>query len=420
MAAVRDPYRKAFDRYGGGSPTLDDQQWVRFLDFLVDAGFLSDELAQRFNREVGEEGVLRSADLRQLTVNVLFQRDLCNWSDSATAAAHVDGIIDELKKKTQFLRQVVDTQRQTDPIDVSFLHPVVKQAEILRGKLAEQEEAMGDALASKWVESNFSGSDKVRAEHERACPWKFQYANARNLRVEDRQRARYRLRLHQCDESTDRVLKETFYPVLLQFREVQVGMATLDSQTQNGGDEDDAKDAELAIVVMVRRQSASEEALAWLDNLVSAYRQLSLSPYVQQYLGSEDVTGTKQEALVMEDVTTRHYFEFVQGRSLSEMLSDDGVLLETSTLFKLYSRELLLALLDLLDQSTYQLNTMEFHFQAKSKGESTIRFSPMGRSGAGAFSLSVVVCQENFRLLESKAQVRHYVLVTAALTEYDA
>ncbi|KAG6623444.1 uncharacterized protein IUM83_06443 [Phytophthora cinnamomi] len=256
MAAVRDPYRKAFDRYGGGSPTLDDQQWVRFLDFLVDAGFLSDELAQRFNRE--HEGQTHSFQL--------FQRDLCNWSDFATAAAHVDGIIDELKKKTQFLRQVVDTQRQTDPIDVSFLHPVVKQAEILRGKLAEQEEAMGDALASKWVESNFSGSDK------------------------------------------------------------------------NGGDEDDAKDAELAIVVMVRRQSASEEALAWLDNLVSAYRQLSLSPYVQQYLGSEDVTGTKQEALVMEDVTTRHYFEFVQGRSLSEMLSDDGVLLETSTLFKLYSR----------------------------------------------------------------------------------
>ncbi|KAF1782208.1 hypothetical protein GQ600_2975 [Phytophthora cactorum] len=140
-----------------------------------------------------------------------------------------------------------------------------------------------------------------------------------------------------CDESTDRVLKETFYPVLEQFREVQIGMATFTYPKLR--DEDD-KDPELAIAVMLRRQSASEGALAWLDNLVSAYRQLSLSPYVQQYLGTEDISGTKQET---EDVTTRHYFEFVQvssclkqvylttdaclaaalkARSLSEMLLD--------------------------------------------------------------------------------------------------
>lgn len=208
---------------------------------------------------------------------------------------------------------MVNTQDQ-DPIDVNFLHPVVKQAETLRRKLAELEEVTGDVLASKWIQADFSGSDGLRSEYEPACPWKFQHANARNLRVEDRQRARYQLRLHQCDESTNRVLKETFYPVLLGFREVQVGMATLESRN-------DSKEPELAIAVMIRRQSASEEAIEWLDNFVAAHRQLSLCPYVQQYLGSEDVAGTKQEALLMEDVTTRHYFEFVQVSVMPNNLS---------------------------------------------------------------------------------------------------
>ncbi|KAG2992900.1 hypothetical protein PC121_g21036 [Phytophthora cactorum] len=341
MAKARnDPYQAAFDRAGGGSIILGDQQWVQFLDLLVDKNFLSDEIVLKFRQE--HEGQPHTFEL--------FQRDLCTWVD-AQSTTHVDGIIDELKKKTQFLRQVIDAEREADPINVSFLHPVITQAEALRGKLTGSEEATNDALASKWVESDLFGSDDHASESDRACPWKFQQANARYLRVEERQRARHQFRLHQCDESTDRVLKETFYPVLEQFREVQIGMATFTYPKLR--DEDD-KDPELAIAVMLRRQSASEGALAWLDNLVSAYRQLSLSPYVQQYLGTEDISGTKQET---EDVTTRHYFEFVQARSLSEMLLDDGVLHEASQLFKLYARELLLAIIDLLEQSTHQLNT---------------------------------------------------------------
>ncbi|GMF53481.1 unnamed protein product [Phytophthora fragariaefolia] len=198
-------------------------------------------------------------------------------------------------------------------MDIKFLQPVIKQAEMLRAKLAEVEESTGDALVSKWVESDLFGPNEPRIACEHACPWKFQHANARSLRVEDRQRVRYHLQLHQCDGDTNRVLKETFYPVLLEFREVQVGMAMLTTRKQNDQLEDE-RDPELAIAVMIRRQNASEEALVWLDNLVSAYRQLSLSPYVQQYLGSEDVTATKQEALILEDVVTRHYFEFVQVR----------------------------------------------------------------------------------------------------------
>ncbi|KAG6948534.1 hypothetical protein JG687_00015414 [Phytophthora cactorum] len=341
MAKARnDPYQAAFDRAGGGSIILGDQQWVQFLDLLVDKNFLSDEIVLKFRQE--HEGQPHTFEL--------FQRDLCTWVD-AQSTTHVDGIIDELKKKTQFLRQVIDAEREADSINVSFLHPVITQAEALRGKLTGSEEATNDALASKWVESDLFGSDDHASESDRACPWKFQQANARYLRVEERQRARHQFRLHQCDESTDRVLKETFYPVLEQFREVQIGMATFTYPKLR--DEDD-KDPELAIAVMLRRQSASEGALAWLDNLVSAYRQLSLSPYVQQYLGTEDISGTKQET---EDVTTRHYFEFVQARSLSEMLLDDGVLHEASQLFKLYARELLLAIIDLLEQSTHQLNT---------------------------------------------------------------
>ncbi|KAG6950680.1 hypothetical protein JG688_00014048 [Phytophthora aleatoria] len=346
MAKARnDPYQAAFDRAGGGSIILGDQQWWMMSKVCFHEG--------------------------QPHTFELFQRDLCTWVD-AQSTTHVDGIIDELKKKTQFLRQVIDAEREADPINVSFLHPVITQAEALRGKLTGFEEATNDALASKWVESDLFGSDDHASESDRACPWKFQQANARYLRVEERQRARHQFRLHQCDESTDRVLKETFYPVLEQFREVQIGMATFTYPKLR--DEDD-KDPELAIAVMLRRQSASEGALAWLDNLVSAYRQLSLSPYVQQYLGTEDISGTKQET---EDVTTRHYFEFVQvssclkqvylttdaclaaalkARSLSEMLLDDGVLDETSQLFKLYARELLLAIIDLLEQSTHQLNT---------------------------------------------------------------
>ncbi|KAL3670385.1 hypothetical protein V7S43_004698 [Phytophthora oleae] len=347
MAEVHcdDPYKAAFDRCGGGSRTLSDQQWVQFLDLLVDTDFLGDELAQRFRQE--HDGQPHSLED--------FQRDLCNWVNDPSCS-QVDGIIDEMKKKTQFLRQVIDARRNTDQMDVNFLHSVITQAEATREKLSELEETTSGTLASKWLESNLFGSDNEPAEFDPVCPWKFQQANARYLRVEDRQRAQYQLRLHQCDDNTDRVLKETFYPVLLQFREVQVGIATLSSRKRDDGNEDD-KEPELAIVVMIRRQSASEEALLWLDNLVAAYRQLSLSPYVQQYLGSEDVSGVKQDALGMENLTTRHYFEYLKVRSLSELLLEEGVLLETSPLFKLYARELLLAIIDLLEQSTYQLNT---------------------------------------------------------------
>ncbi|KAG7387990.1 hypothetical protein PHYPSEUDO_013242 [Phytophthora pseudosyringae] len=514
MAEVRhdDPYHTAFTRCGGGSTTLSDQQWKQFLDLLVGTNFLSDKLAQRFRQEHG--GQPHSFEL--------FQRDLCNWVDTPSNAL-VDGIVAELKKKTQFLRQVIDAQSGAGAIDVSFLHPIVRQTEALRGKLAGLEQATKDKLASKWMESDLFGSANQSSGLDCACPWKFQQANARCLRAEDRQRGRYQLRLHQCDENTNRVLKENFYPVLQQFREVQIGMAVLTLRKRNDGDGDD-KGSELAIAVM-----------------------LSLSPYVQQYLGVEEVSATKQEALGTGDSTTRHYFEFVRARSLPEMLLDDGLLHETSPLFKLYARELLLAIIDLLEQSTHQLNThlqpdnvmishsgrrlflgkldfgdyidpfrggslstvakkrdtallqdlsailfsmlypvtlprnltefhgrylgyrdsafvfryrincksqykhpdensicvscgdtfaivlaggnlfdemwscqisessvlvcidrryspMEFRFHAKSKGKCTTTFSPLGSGSVGVFSLSVTVCQENFRLHQSKAQ----------------
>ncbi|ETI42914.1 hypothetical protein PPTG_13674 [Phytophthora nicotianae INRA-310] len=337
MSQVRqDPYQTTFERSGSGSATLGDQQWVQFLDLLVEKNFLTDETAQKFRQE--HEGRPHTFEL--------FQRDLCRWAD-VQSSIPVDSIIDKLKEKTQFLHQVIDAHHDADPINVNFLHPVITQAEILRHKLARLEETTSSALVSKWVASDLFSSVENSFESESACPWKFQRANARYLRVEERQRAKHQFRLRHCDESTDRVLKETFFPVLEQFREVQIGMATF-TYPQLKDEED--KDPEFAIAVMIRRQSTSGGALLWLDNLVSAYRQLSLSPYVQQYLGSEEVSGT-------EDVTTRHYFEFVQARSLSEILSDDGVLHETSSLFKLYARELLLAIIDLLEQSTHQLNT---------------------------------------------------------------
>ncbi|KAK1941440.1 hypothetical protein P3T76_007306 [Phytophthora citrophthora] len=338
-----DPYRTAFERCGAGSTILSDQEWVQFLDLLVDTEFLKEELAQRFRQE--HEGQPHSLEN--------FERDLCKWVEDPICS-QVDGIIDDMKKKMWFLRQVIEARHDADPIDVNFLHSVVTQAEAAKDTMAELEETSRNTLASKWLESNLFGSTNEPAEFDSVCPWKFQQANARYLRVEDRQRARYQLCLHQCDENTDRVLKEMFYPVLQQFREVQAGVATLASRKRHESDEDE--ELELAIVIMVRRQSASEEALVWLDNLVAAYRQLSLSPYIQQYLGSEDVSGVKQEALARESLTTRHYFECIKARSLPELLSDEGLLLETSPLFKLYARELLLAIIDVLEQSTYHLN----------------------------------------------------------------
>ncbi|RLN90792.1 hypothetical protein BBJ28_00005753 [Nothophytophthora sp. Chile5] len=208
---------------------------VQFLDLLVDADFLSDEMAQRFRQE------------------------------------------------TKFLRHVLSQQHDPDTIDASFLHSVIAQEEELCEKLQGVEEAASDALTTQWLDFDLLGPGDQSIGHQRPCPWKFQLANARNLRIEDRQRARHQLRLHQCDENTDRVLKETFYPALQQFREVQVGMATRTARHDRSGDDCDEGDPELAVVLLVRSESASEEALVWLGNLVSAYRQLSLSTKPRRY-----------------------------------------------------------------------------------------------------------------------------------------
>ncbi|KAI9992963.1 hypothetical protein PInf_014906 [Phytophthora infestans] len=279
----------------------------------------------------------------------LFQRDLCKWVGTPSCT-NVDDVIDELKEKTQFLRQVIGAQQEADPINVSCLTPAITQAETLREKLVELERVTNDSLVSKWVESDLFGSADHAYESECACPWKFQQENTKYLHVEDRRRARHQFRLHQCDESTDRVLKETFYPVLEQFREVQIGMALF---TYPKLKDDDDKEAELAIAVMIRRQRVSEGALKWLNNLVSAYRQLSLSPYVQQYLGSEDISATKQE---LEDVTTRHYFEFVQ------RLLPDNVMISHS------GRRLFLGKLDFGDYvDPFQSKSLSTVMQKKEK-----------------------------------------------------
>lgn len=208
-----------------------------------------------------------------------------------------------------------------------------------------------EALASKWVQTDLIGPGELRTE-QRACPWRFQQSNSKCLRVEDRQRAQYQLQLHRCDESTDQVLKETFFPVLKKFREVQVGLATLASRRHESD-----KDPELVIAVLLRRPRTSEEALISLNNLVSAYRQLSLSPYVQQYMGTEDVVEGNQKVVDVGAVTTRYYFEFVQARTLSEVILEEGRFEEQSAVFKLYAREVLLAMIDVLEQSTHDIYT---------------------------------------------------------------
>ncbi|KAJ0390739.1 hypothetical protein P43SY_011635 [Pythium insidiosum] len=87
-----------------------------------------------------------------------------------------------------------------------------------------------------------------------------------------------------------------------------------------------------------------------MEKLTMAYRELALSPYFQQYLGSCPSLSAEEEEF--------HCFELLSATSLESLLQSRGTPLpHDSTLLRFLSREILLAIIDLHEQSTHELRT---------------------------------------------------------------
>ncbi|TMW55171.1 hypothetical protein Poli38472_013933 [Pythium oligandrum] len=202
-----------------------------------------------------------------------------------------------------------------------------------------------------------------------ACPWRYQRENLIFLQRHER---RHRpLAIKRQDRGTSEsvvtrdTLASTFSPQLAGYQELQwyLASATLaanESDDNESDDEDDKADqkarseTEVVAVMSYRRRQAPSDAVTAVESLIAAHQELLLSPYFQQYLGCHEAAERDDPN---EERTEQLYcFEFAPTLTLEQLLRIHGGFHEKSKAFRFFAREILLAIVDLQEQSTHTLH----------------------------------------------------------------
>ncbi|KAJ0407682.1 hypothetical protein ATCC90586_001864 [Pythium insidiosum] len=175
---------------------------------------------------------------------------------------------------------------------------------------------------------------------------------------EERRRRPKRVERLPTDPSTGLYAQTLLTPLVVASFNLSVSLGTITKDTTGlPGVEDSLSEPEasgdpkeLVLVVAVGKDAAGSGAAHEMEKLIMAYRELALSPYFQQYLGSCPSLSAEEEEF--------HCFELLSATSLESLLQSRGTPLpHDSTLLRFLSREILLAIIDLHEQSTHELRT---------------------------------------------------------------
>lgn len=128
-------------------------------------------------------------------------------------------------------------------------------------------------------------------------PWKFQTQHAKFI-LKRESTANLQVDILHNEREHERAIQATFPAALVRFgSEIRAAFGSVHrSQSLSSKrlqEDQQQQDQTMAAVLIVENQrSISPDAVNWLTTLISAHRQLTLSPYIQQFLGSKALVST--------------------------------------------------------------------------------------------------------------------------------
>jgi hypothetical protein len=136
------------------------------------------------------------------------------------------------------------------------------------------------------------------------CPWDFQRSHRRAIHNEMIKHKKIAgVRLLPAEENSHVLLSSTFDSSFQKLREIKFihGVKLTSEERKNDKSEfEEHKENEMIVALSISRSSAREISIRNLEHLISAHRQLALSPYFQRYLGCDTNSA---------DAIHLHYFE---------------------------------------------------------------------------------------------------------------
>lgn len=155
-----------------------------------------------------------------------------------------------------------------------------------------------DILVSEWRHKDLFGGSAAEPAPELGSAWKFQHENAKFIHRQQQIAREFQVEIHQSDEHA---IQATVSPTTLQrFPDIRAafGSVVVKPSTER---------AMAAVVLVVQRSHANDDAMAWLENQVMAHRQLVLSPYFQHFLGRKEIPSPAQHLYCFEHMSVRKH-----------------------------------------------------------------------------------------------------------------
>ncbi|GLD99863.1 hypothetical protein PINS_up008591 [Pythium insidiosum] len=370
-----DPYELLFASESPGGSTsvaLSSSQWSSFLSRLVHARLLTRATAARFATDHNGPLTLQA-----------FQRQLVAWSQAHDPRVNDDDTFAALDTNIQLLEQLLRDSPASSP--PSFVSPLVRQQDQLCDALLDCDDVLkagltrGALLAQLSRQKDVDPADSPRNDTSSSA-LRFQRENRAFLLREERRRRPKRVERLPQDQSTALHAQTLFPPHFMALYNLSVSLGTMTADKPSTPSEygDSNGPNELVVVVPVDRDAKGSGAAHAVESVVAAYRELALSPYIQQYIGScTSSTSEKEEEL--------HCFELVSATTLDSLLQSRGApLAHDSVLLRwgptryidgnerlilcirsYLSREILLAMIDLHEQSTHALSTVRYDSESQ-------------------------------------------------------
>lgn len=344
MEDTSDPYWSVYVRHlPPKSSQLNEKQWRAFLAGLVDMELLSSATSARFN-----------TDYRGPREFTAFQAQLVRWLAPEDEQPRLgDDVIEAIEDNLVLVDRMSASSSSGISSLPSYLSQAMQRIENLFGEANETVKSVQQQLLDQSRCSRLFKVDTTRssAPTRPVSAWSFQQRSQAFLLREERRHRPLRVERHATDRVSGETMLASFTPTIAQALDIAVCMGTA---TMEGPESSSAQ--ELVVVLSINRHVASAHAVNGVDIVTAAHREMHLSPYFQQYLGCFDVPTTDDSKDAYGEQL--HCFELAPATTLEDLLSSNHKQFHAHPgLIRYLSRELLLAMIDLHEQSTHTIRS---------------------------------------------------------------
>lgn len=199
-----------------------------------------------------------------------------------------------------------------------FLRGVMMREDAVREQIEPLEREATDALTHQRLEHELFGASSLDSSSSDrltlGSPWDFQTQNAPFILAHEHSDAwsdSVHVDLVASEREHERALQASTFPATLLHFGADIRAAFGSVLRHQQQETATPQERTMSAVLVIERDRAGSDAVAWLDALISAHRQLSLSPYFPHLLGTKELAGESSKASHSDGATTLVCFEYL-------------------------------------------------------------------------------------------------------------